>query len=464
MRDGLESLLKPSSVALIGASANPSKLSNVALRNLKRGRFKVYPINPKESKILGMKCYPSINEVPGRVDLAIVSLPAVAASEALSECIEKQVNVVIVTASGFRESGSEGAARERELERLIQNGKTRVLGPNTMGVYSPVSGLDTLFIPRERSPRPPLGNIAMLSQSGAVSISFLEKVAASGLGISHCIGLGNKMDISENELIRLLAADSSTNCIALYLESFSDGREFFEIARNITPHKPMVVLKSGRTESGAAAASSHTGAMAASSDVLVERALHQAGVLRAYDEEELVDIAKALSFHDHINGDRICVVASAGGYGVIASDLVESKEHGAGLRMASLSGTTQNRLRKVMPDFSSPRNPVDLTASVTDDMYDSVLEILQGDSGIDGVMMSLELQPPNVTRQLLRVAERRSSSDGAKIVISAFGGRRTDDIIRDFSEKRIPAYPTIWRAIRALGALAQRGLHLKTRK
>lgn len=464
MREGLDSLLKPSSVALIGASANPAKLSNVVLRNLRIGRFKLYPINPKESKILGLKCYPSILEVPDHVDLTVVSLPAVAAAEALKECVEKEVNVVIVTASGFRESGEAGAARERELKRIIQGTGTRILGPNTMGIFSPVSGLDTLFIPRERSPRPNAGQIAMLSQSGAVSISFLEKAAASGIGISHCVGLGNKLDIAENELIRLLAIDPATNCIALYLESFSDGREFFEIARSITPHKPIVVLKSGRTESGMSAASSHTGAMASSSDALVERALHQAGVLRTYDEEELIDIAKALSFADHIGGDRICVVASAGGYGVIASDLVESKEHGAGLRMARLSRETQAELETIMPDFSSTRNPVDLTASVTDDMYDSVLEILQRDPGVDGIMMSLELQPPNVTKRLVRVAERRSSSKGPGIVISAFGGEQTDQIIKEFSKKRVPAYPTIWRAIRALGALARRGLHLRMRK
>lgn len=464
MREDLDSLLKPATVAVVGASANPGKLSNVALRNLKTGHFKVYPINPRETEILGLKCYPSVLVVPDRIDLAVISLQAEMVAGAVAECVRKKVGAVIVTASGFRESGREGAAREKELASMIRGKGTRVLGPNTMGVFSPVSGLDTFFIPRERSPRPGIGRIAMLSQSGAVSISFLEKAAASGIGVSYCVGLGNKLDIDENELTRRFGADEKTNCIAMYLESFSNGREFFEIASGITPCKPVVVLKSGRTLAGVNAAGSHTGAIASSSDALVEKALHQAGVTRVYDEEELIDVAKALSFANCLKGDRICVVASAGGFGVIASDLVESKEHGAGLRMARLSEETQERLRRVMPDFSSTRNPVDLTASVTDEMYDSVLQIVQRDHGVDGILMSLELQPPNITKGLVEIAERRSSSKGARIVISAFGGDRTDAMLREFSMKGVPAYPTIWRAARALGALAQRGLHLNKRK
>lgn len=445
----------------MGASANPEKLSNIALRNLLKGDFRVYPINPKERSILGLKCYPSVSDVPGEIDLVIVSLPASASVEPTRECVRKGVRVVAVTASGFRESGPEGERLEAELLASIRGSKTRLLGPNTMGVFVSHEKLDTFFIPEERSRRPKEGSIAMVSQSGAVSISFLERAAASGIGVSACIGLGNKCDINEVDVLLYLAEDPTTKCIAMYLESFSSGRAFVELARKVSKTKPMVILKSGRTRAGSFAARSHTGALSSSTDSVVSGVLRQVGVMRAYDEEELVDVAKALAYVDHIPGNRICVIASAGGFGVIGADFVESSEHGAGLRMAELSRGTIAGLRKVAPGFSSVTNPVDLTAGVTDDMYDKALSLLQKDRGVDGIMMSLELQPPHITDKLIQVAGNRSKSDGAPIVVSAFGGERTQELLAEFERRSVPAYPTIWRAIRALKALSERGAYLK---
>jgi acyl-CoA synthetase (NDP forming) len=464
MQKGLDCLFRPESVALVGASANPSKLSHIALKSLSGGQFKLYPVNPKDEQILGLKCYPSVLDIPGDVDLAVVSLPAEATVEPVRQCVKKGVGVVIVTASGFKESGSEGAMLEEELVRTIRGSRTRLLGPNTMGILVPSTGLDTLFIPRERSERPKSGTVALLSQSGAVSVSSMEKARYSGLGISACVGLGNKADVNENDVLEYLAKDKGTSCIAMYLESFANGRKFVEIVRKASPKKPVVLLKSGRTPSGKHAASSHTGAMATSSESLVDGALAQSGVVRAYDEEELIDVAKALALAGRTRGDRICVVASAGGYGVIAADLVESTDHGAGLSMAKLSNETTASLRKVVPGFSSVANPVDLTAAVTDQMYDSVLGILQDDPGVDGIMMSLELQPPNVTDGLVDIAQRRSASGKTPIAISTFAGDRTDSIVRTYGERGVLAYPTLWRAVRALGALSRRGRYLSRQK
>lgn len=296
MVTALDSLLRPKSVALIGASANPRKLSHIALKNLSKGRFKLFPVNPNDERILGLKCYPDVLSVPGHVDLAVISLPASASVEEVRQCVEKRVGAVIVSASGFGESGIEGKKLEAELKDAIRGSSTRLLGPNTMGVYVPSIGLDTLFIPKERSARPGKGTIAMLSQSGAVSVSFLEKAAEVGMGVSACIGLGNKIDINENELLQFLVEDRTTRCIALYLESFSDGRGFIDIAREAAKVKPLVVLKSGRTKAGSAAAMSHTGALASSSDVMVNGVMRQIGVVRAYDEVDLIDMAKALSY------------------------------------------------------------------------------------------------------------------------------------------------------------------------
>lgn len=462
MSGGLKQLLNPRSVAVVGASANPSKVSNVVLRNLSGGSFKVFPVNPKEDEILGMKCYPSMSAIPSDVDLALVILPARAALDAASECVEKGVPAVVVTSSGFAENDSEGKALQDKLVSLFKGTGSRLLGPNTMGVFVPSWHLDTLLIPSEKSPRPPPGAVAMVSQSGAVAIAFLEKAAASGMGVSSCVCIGNKADLDECELLEYLADDEGTDCICLYLESFSDGRRFQDAARRASFGKPVIVLKSGRSGAGAKAASSHTGALASASDSLVDGALRQAGVVRAYDEDELVDLARALAYMGHAEGDRVCVVASAGGFGVIAADYVESSDNGFGLRMAELSADTKDRLARVMPAFSSVGNPVDLTAEVTDEMYDGVLGIIQTDPGVDCIMMSLELQPPNVTSSLVEVAVRRRSMAPKPLVVSAFGA--AGPALAELERGRVPSYPTIRRAVRAVAVLVERGTYLARQK
>ncbi len=464
MNGSLDPLFNPRSIALIGASASTGKISNVVLKNLLDSSFKVYPVNPKEEKILGARCYPSVSSIPDDIDLALIALPAMLSVRAVDECVRKGVRVVIVTSSGFAESGDDGKGLQAGLSDLVGVNGTRLLGPNTMGLLVPSRGLDTLFIPVEKSRRPSAGSIAMISQSGAVAVSFLEKAESFGMGISACIGLGNRVDINENELLEFFADDPNTDCIALYLESFADGRGFIDVARKVSKIKPIVVLKSGRTRAGSKAASSHTGAIASDSDELVAGALRQAGVIRVYDDEELVDVARALAYKGKIDGARVCIVASAGGFGVIASDFVESKEHGVGMIMADLSEETRARLSRAMPIFSSVNNPVDLTAEVTDMMYEHVLETLQGDPGIDVIMMSLELQPPHVTQGLVDVAARRSSPGRIPIIISAFGGSRTQETLKALESYKIPSYPSIWRTIRAIAALHERGNYLMKQK
>jgi len=464
MNRTLDPLFRPKAVALVGASANPTKIGNIALRNLMSRRFKFFPVNPNETEIMGVKCYRSIGEIPDEIDLALIVLPAELSIGALKESVREGVKFVVVTASGFGESGINGKSLEDELRASVAGTGTRLLGPNSMGVFVPDWGLDTCFIPKERSKRPRRGGLAIVSQSGAVSVSSLEKAEAAGIGVSICIGLGNRVDINENEVLQFLSDDERTKCIAMYLESLSDGLGFVRLCRGIVPRKPVVALMAGRTQSGRAAAGSHTGSMAASSESLVGGVLSQCGVVQAFDEEELVDYAKCLSMVDHINGERVCVVASAGGYGVIASDLIESREHGVGLRMARLSDSTASALRQVVPAYSSVCNPVDLTASVTDDMYDSVLEILDADEGVDVILMSLELEPPNVTENLVDVAADHSSEGRVPIVVAAFGGSRSGWLMRRLQNSGVLAYPTISRAAKAIGALSRRGQVLRRLK
>jgi acyl-CoA synthetase (NDP forming) len=458
MSNGLNALFKPSSVAVIGASASPGKIGNEVTRNLMKGDRRVYPVNPNETEIMGVKCHRSVEEIPGAVDLAIVALPAGASVEAVRGCVSKGVPAVIVSASGFGESGEEGREREEELVKAVSGTSTRILGPNTMGLFVPSSSLDTLFISSERSNRPGPGAVALISQSGAVAVSFMEKAEASGMGISACVCVGNKCDIDEIELMEYLADDDDTKSIALYLESFSDGRRFIEVSRRVSMEKPVVLLKSGRTPAGHRAARSHTGAIASSSDQVVDGALRQALVSRVSDEESLVDISRALSVIGHTRGGRVCIIASAGGFGVIGADIVESGDCPS-LQMAELSEETIRSLKRIVPAFTSPQNPVDLTAGVTDEMYNDALEALQSDPGVDSIMMSLELQPPNVTSELIGIAAKRSASGMTPIVVSAFAKDQAS-LLKEMARRGLVAYPTIKRSLHSLDVLAERGARM----
>ncbi len=459
MVEGLNALFNPSSVAVIGASASSGKVGNEVMRNLMKGDRDVYPVNPNETDILGVRCYGSVGDIPGKVDLAIVALPSEHSVAAVRGCVAKGVPAVIVSASGFRENGDEGRKREEAIIRTVSGTSTRVLGPNTMGLFVPSNSLDTLFISCERSSRPKAGSVAIISQSGAVAVSFMERVEAAGIGLSACVCLGNKCDIDEIDILEHLAADDCTKAIALYLESFSDGRRFVEASRAVSVEKPVVLLKSGRTPAGHRAARSHTGAISMSSDLVVDGAIRQAFASRAPDEEALVDISQALSIVNHARGGRICIIASAGGYGVIASDLVES-EACPSLQMAELSEKTIQSLRRVVPSFTSPQNPVDLTAGVTDNMYDEALGVLQSDPGIDLIMMSLELQPPNVTSELIDIAARRNASGTTPIVVSAFAKDQAS-LLKAISGRGMAVYPTIRRTLSSLNAVAERASRLR---
>jgi acyl-CoA synthetase (NDP forming) len=463
MDEDLTLLFKPSVVAVVGASADPRKIGHIALKNLLSGDFSVHPVNPREHEILGRKCYGSLNDIPDGVDVAVIVLPAKSSIDVVRDAAQSGVRFVVVTSSGFSERGESGEGLQDALMAAVDGTCTRVLGPNTMGLMVPSSHLDTFFISKERSSRPGRGSIAVVSQSGAVAVSFLEKAEAAGIGVSACVCLGNKADIDEVDLLRHFADDAETQCIAMYLESFSNGRLFLEVARDVALSKPVVLLKAGRTRAGSAAARSHTGAIASASDAVVDGALRQAGVVRVYDEEELVDVSRAVSVIGHVENDRICVVASAGGFGVIASDFVESSDNGMGLRMAELSEITVSELRKAVPEFAAPRNPVDLTAEVTDAMYDQVLGILKADPGVDAIMMSLELQPPNVTDGLIEVASRRFSEGAPPIVMSAFA-KDQSSVMRDMASRGLVVYPTIRRSMRAIAALAERGGYLRRRR
>ncbi|UCE90852.1 MAG: CoA-binding protein [Methanobacteriota archaeon] len=460
MSGDLEPLFNPGSVAVIGASATPGKIGNIVFASLKGGGREVFPVNPNETEILGSRCYASVADVPSEIDLALVALPSSLSVDSVRDCVDKGVKFIVVASSGFGEGGEDGRELEAQLVEAIAGRETRILGPNTMGLFVPGTGLDTLFVTPERSRRPKAGPVAVVSQSGAVAISFLEKAESAGMGVSACVCLGNRCDIDELELIDHFALDDGTKCIALYLESFSDGRAFVGRAGEVAREKPIVLLKTGRTTAGGRAARLHTGSLAVSSDAVVEGAIRQAGVARAADEEELVDISTAFSALGHVDGGRVCVVASAGGFGVIAADFVESDTERDLLSMAELSDSTRERLGELMPAFATPSNPVDLTAGVTDDTYDQVLDTLQGDPGVDVILMSLELQAPGVSTELIDIAARRATLDRTPI-IATVSAKDQSATLRQVTGSGVVAYPTMRRSVRSIEALVERGRYLR---
>ncbi|MFP4170789.1 MAG: acetate--CoA ligase family protein [Methanomassiliicoccales archaeon] len=457
----LDRLLNPASVAVIGASDRPGKIGNIILTNLKDGSARLFAVNPYKDYIGGLISYPTVKDLPERVDVAVIAIPADDTVEVVRECAQEGIPFVIPIASGFAEIGEAGGELQAEMVEATRGTNTRILGPNTLGILVPRHQLDTFFTPKDRSPRPGDGCISLVSQSGSVLSGVFEMAENEGVGMASCIGLGNKADLDENDLMEYLVEDPHTRSMALYLESFSDGGRFVELCSRISPVKPVVVAKVGRTARGQTAALSHTGAMASSSDAVVDGIFRQFGVSRAYDVTELLDISKGMAYLDHIPGDRIAVVSSAGGFGVLAADYIESSDRGVGMRLAEISAEGKERIIDSSVYFASAENPIDLTGGVTDEMYEMVLSILQEEEGVDAILLLIQMQTPGTTERLLDTADRWSREGSKPIVVCSIGGSYAINFLRKFEGRRIPAYSTLSRAIWVMKSLFERGSYLK---
>ncbi len=321
----LDAMCKPESVAVIGASATEGKVGNIILKQVINGNFRVYAVNPKGSTACGLPLYPSVLNLPEVPDLAVLALPAGPSVSAARECIQMGVKAIVAVAGGFGETGEAGRTLENELIQMVRGSQTRLLGPNTLGVQVPASGLDTNFLPIEHMRRPVRGNIAVLSQSGSAAMGELDAAGLlGGAGISAFVGFGNRADVNENEFMDYFADDPETSVIALYLESFADAQGFIERCRRIIPHKPVVLLKAGRSEAGARAVQLHTGSLAGS-DRVTDGVLRQAGVIRVFDTPDLLDAAHVLAYAKPIPDRRVAVLTNGGGWGIVASDFIESR-------------------------------------------------------------------------------------------------------------------------------------------
>jgi acetyl coenzyme A synthetase (ADP forming)-like protein len=460
---GIEFFFNPKVVAVVGASRRPGKVGYELLRNLRESfKGRLYVVNPEAKEILGVPCYPSLSDVPDDVDVAVVVVPAEKVIDVAEEAGRKGVKGLIVISSGFKEVGPEGAERERRLVEVVRRYGMRLIGPNCVGVYVPKSGMNTLFLSRERQGYPGHGFIAFASQSGAFGSAVLDWAAMRGIGISKFISYGNKADVDEVDVLKYLVEDEDTRVITLYIEGVERGREFFSTLREVTKYKPVVVLKSGRTEAGARAAASHTGSLAGS-DAVYYAAFKQCGAIRAYGMEELFDLATALGMQPPAAGDRVAVLTVGGGSGVMATDALAD----LGLRVPRLSDDTVAKLRKVLLPFASPYNPVDVTGSAVDEHLVEAIEIILKSGEVDAVMWLPYYMVPGITPELNRKFVSRvrkvfqEIGRVVPIVGVATGGSYTAIYAREAESMGIPMYISPERAAKAIKALVDYGRWLR---
>lgn len=445
MARDLSAFLHPRSVAVVGASASPQKIGGVLFANVASFPGPVYGVNPAYRELLGRPCVPTVDDLPGPVDLALILVPPAAALEALRACGRKGIRNVAVLTAGFKEVGEEGAKREQELVRIAQEYGLSVLGPNAFGVVLPRVGLNATFAPRGARP----GRIAFLSQSGALGSAVLGWAWAKGVGFSAFVSLGNKAVLDEVDFLPALAEDPETGAVVLYLEGVEDGREFVRAAGEVTRRKPVVVLKAGRSEAGARAASSHTGALAGS-DRAYDAAFRKAGVLRVGTVEELFEVAQALVQSPLPRGRRLGIVTNAGGPGILAADAAAE----AGLEVPPLAPATVASLAPHVSPAASLRNPVDLLADATADTFRVAVDRVLADPGVDMVLVLTAPHPILTFAQLARIlAEARGK--GKPLAASFMAGELGEEPEGILREAGIPAYFEPARAVRALVALAR---------
>ncbi len=450
--------LKPKAVAIIGASRDSDSIGGMLFRNVLRAGFtgQVYPINPKATEIQGVSAYKSILDCPGPVDLALIVVPAKFVVQVAKECAQKGVKALVTISSGFAEIGGEGTALQKELVEVCRESGMRLVGPNCMGLVNtdPDVKLNAQFAPVQ----PLHGKVGFLSQSGALGIAVIQDANRLGLGMSTFVSVGNKADISGNDLIQYWEVDDKTDLILLYLESFGNPRKFARVARRVSRKKPILAVKSGRSTAGFRATQSHTGALLASSDITVDALFRQAGVIRVDTLGEMFDVASLLVSQPVPKGGRVAIVTNAGGAGILAADASES----LGLKVPELSPATQAELRTFLSPDAGVRNPVDMIASATPDDFGRTILAVSKDPNVDAIVVlfvpPIAITPEDVGRKILSA----TAALGGKVpVVSTFMAYHGISEVLTDGKVKVPSYPFPDDAVRALARAVSYGKWLE---
>ncbi|MFW5918618.1 MAG: acetate--CoA ligase alpha subunit [archaeon] len=445
MPRGARGLFAPERVAVVGATEREGSIGRAIMENLENFAGDVVPINPKRDEVFGIAAYSDIGSVPDPVDMAVVVVPPHIAVDAVRDIAENGVKNVVVITAGFGETGSEGAARENELQAIASEYDLNLVGPNSLGVMSTPVDMNASFGPEDALP----GSMSFMSQSGAFITAVLDWANDQDIGFKDIVSLGNKAVLDETDFIEIWNEDEDTDVILGYLEGIENGREFIDTARDVTEETPIVLVKSGRTDAGAQAASSHTGTIAGS-ERAYEAGLDQAGVLRAENVEELFDYARILSGQPVPDGDDVAVITNAGGPGVMATDAIGDSD----LEMASFTQETVDRLSEAMPEEANIYNPVDVIGDADNDRFKEALDIVLEDENVSSAVViscpTAVIEYEGLADDIAAVQQKH----GNPVVASLMGGERVEvpaDTLRDHG---IPNYFDPARAVRSLDALA----------
>jgi len=434
-RQPLDYIFRPRSIAVIGASPKKGTIGRELLHNIIEGEFngKVFPVNPNYPVIHSIKCFPKVSDVPDEVDLAVIIIPRDFVLGVVDDCGKKGVRGLVVISAGFKETGPVGAELEKQLKEKVAACGMRMIGPNCFGVMN--TRPDVRLYATFGKTRPQPGKIGFISQSGAMGESMLYNAWQIGLGISQFASIGNKTDVSGNDLLEYWREDSQTEIILMYLENFGNPRKFTKIARELSRKKPMIVVKSGRTLAGARAATSHTGSLAGL-DIGVDALLEQAGVLRVSSVEEMFDLASAFASQPVPLGSRVAILTNAGGPGIITTDAAVQM----GLDLAKFSDATKSAVKTAVPEAANVENPVDLIASAGEREYRAALEAIMADSGVDSIIV-LFVPPINIDQMAVAgaIVEVRAKF-GKPIFTSLMGVSENSPPVTVLREHSIPAY------------------------
>lgn len=442
------SLLEPTSIAVIGASATEGKVGHDILKNLLSEGYegKVFPVNPKHSEILGIQTYASVSDIDADVDLAVIVVPAPIVPSVLEECGVKGISNAIIISAGFGETATpEGKALEEELKAVARTHKMNVIGPNCLGILRPSKKMNASFAAKN----PPTGKVALVSQSGAMAVAVMDGASELGIGFSSIVSIGNKALIDESDILTLLGQDDETSVIGLYLESIADGPRFLQTCLDVGTTKRIVLLKAGTSKHGKEAAASHTGALAGS-DSAVDAVCAQSGALRARTMQEFLDLLEALSTAPVLASENIAIITNAGGPGILATDAAEA----AGLAMPKLTAEREQELRTHLPEAAGTGNPIDVIGDADTARFAAALDAVGHDPNIDGVALLLTPQVMTPVDDIAHtIVEWRKTHTTMPIVTSFMGDEHVRNARRVLQKAGVPSFETPERAIQALALL-----------
>jgi len=451
----LEKFFNTKSVAVIGATEDPKKITSVIIKNLIEIGFagRLVPVNPKRKEVFGFKCYSSLLDIKEQIDLTVISIPAKFVPEVLRQQATCGIKNAIIVSGGFGELGDKGVVLEEKIKSICRKEGIRLMGPNCIGVLDNYSNFSSSFLPWTKVKRPAKGNLSILSQSGSFATSVLDMLSEESMGVSKVINYGNRVDVGESELIEYLTDDESTRVIGIYMESVDDGKRFINASSRCSKSKPMIVLKVGKGDSGIDAARSHTGAIAGRYEIY-KAAFKKSGIVEVRGFEEFTDACKVLSMQNPTRGNKILIITNDGGVGVAASDMCGVN----GLDVARTPSSVKEVLSRRFSEYYILSNPIDLTGSSGDEDYGIAMKSAFVDSDFFDAAIIIPLMPPQtMTEGVVEIVSQRARESGKPVVICTIGGEHTRKIKVMFEENGIPVFPSPERCVNAMSVLVERG-------